>query len=185
MRILKNIMNLLINLLRWPLLYLKKNRMSLSKVYLSGGSHLRGNKIGDYCFIGINCVLNYAEIGAYTCIASGVQIGGMEHPHWELTISPKLTNDYIFGKKTIIGHDVWIGANVIIKQGVKIGNGAVIGAGSFVNKDIPAYAIYFGTPAKLYKYRECKNNEEELDNSFYWNYPPSKAKQILSQIGKQ
>lgn len=182
MQSIKFLLNLFSNLLRWPVLFLKKNKFSLSKVYLSAGGHYRGNNIGNYTFIGPNCVLNNTEVGAYTCIAAGVQIGGMEHPYWEKSISPKLSNEYVFGKKTIIGHDVWIGAGVIIKQGVTIGNGAVIGAHSFVNKDVPSYAIYFGVPAKLFKYRDCKKIETELDNSNYWRFAPKQAKQVISQI---
>lgn len=52
-----------------------------------------------------------------------------------------------------IGSDVWIGANCTILGGVSIGNGAVIGAGSVVNKDIPAYSIAVGNPARVIRYR--------------------------------
>ena len=48
-----------------------------------------------------------------------------------------------------IGNDVWIGSNVTILKGVHIGDGAVIGANSLVNTDVPANAIYAGTPAKM------------------------------------
>lgn len=53
-----------------------------------------------------------------------------------------------------IGSDVWIGANSVILPGVKIGDGAVIGAGSVVTKDVPAYAIATGVPARVVKFRE-------------------------------
>jgi len=53
-----------------------------------------------------------------------------------------------------IGSDVWIGANCTILGGVQIGDGAVVGAGSIVNKDIPAYAIAVGNPARVIKYRK-------------------------------
>lgn len=185
MKTLRFIRNLFLNLLRFPSLSLKKNKLSLSKVYLSSGTRLRGCDIGNYTFVGPNCLINFAEVGPYSCIAAGVQIGGMEHPYWDKTISPKLTDEYIMRKKTVIGHDVWIGANVIIKQGVNIGNGAVIGAHSFVNKDVPSYAIYFGTPANLFKYRDCKKFESDLNQSEYWLYKPQKAKIMLSQIGKK
>ncbi len=49
---------------------------------------------------------------------------------------------------------VWIGANATILQGVTIGEGAIIAAGSVVNKDVPAYQIYGGVPAKFIKERE-------------------------------
>lgn len=53
-----------------------------------------------------------------------------------------------------IGDDVWIGCSVQVLAGVTIGNGAVIAAGSLVNKDVPAYAVVAGVPAKIIKYRD-------------------------------
>lgn len=43
----------------------------------------------------------------------------------------------------------WIGPNVIILHDVTIGEGAVIGAGAVVTKDIPAYCLAAGVPAKV------------------------------------
>ena len=53
-----------------------------------------------------------------------------------------------------IGANTWIGPGVIILDGVNIGEGAVIGAASMVNKDLPAFAIAVGIPAKVLKIRE-------------------------------
>lgn len=53
-----------------------------------------------------------------------------------------------FSKPIVIGNDVWIGINCVILPGVNIGNGVVIGANSVVTKDIPAYTIVGGVPAK-------------------------------------
>ena len=52
-----------------------------------------------------------------------------------------------------IEKDVWIGANCIITAGVKIEEGAVVAAGSVVTKNIPAWSIYGGVPAKLIRMR--------------------------------
>ncbi len=49
----------------------------------------------------------------------------------------------------IIGSDVWIGNNVTVLPDCIIGDGAVIGAGSVVTKDVPAYAVVAGNPAKF------------------------------------
>lgn len=48
----------------------------------------------------------------------------------------------------IIGNDIWIASNVTILKGVTIGDGAVIAANSVLNKDVPAYEIWGGSPAK-------------------------------------
>ncbi|TLU53180.1 MAG: acyltransferase, partial [Chlorobium sp.] len=59
----------------------------------------------------------------------------------------------------IIGDDCWIGANAVILGGVTIGNGAVIGAGAVVTKDVPAFGIALGIPAKVVKFRGIKEGE--------------------------
>ena len=53
-----------------------------------------------------------------------------------------------------IGNNVFIGMNTIISKPVSIGDGAIVGSGSVVTKDIPAYEIWAGNPAKFIKKRE-------------------------------
>jgi acetyltransferase-like isoleucine patch superfamily enzyme len=47
-----------------------------------------------------------------------------------------------------IGSDVWIGAGAIILKGVTVGDGAIIGAGAVVSRDVLAYSICAGVPAR-------------------------------------
>jgi len=47
-----------------------------------------------------------------------------------------------------IGHDVWIGHGAIVLPGRSIGTGAVIAGGAIVTKDVPAYTIVGGNPAR-------------------------------------
>jgi len=58
---------------------------------------------------------------------------------------------HVHTKPIIIKSKVWIGFNVIILKGVTIGEGAVIGAGSVVTRDIPAWTVAAGNPAKVIK----------------------------------
>lgn len=47
--------------------------------------------------------------------------------------------------------DAWIGMNVIILKGVTVGEGAIVGAGSVVTKDVPAWTVVAGNPARVLK----------------------------------
>ena len=48
-----------------------------------------------------------------------------------------------------IGRGAWLGARVIVLKGVNIGEGAVIGAGSVVTRDVPAWSVVGGNPARV------------------------------------
>jgi galactoside O-acetyltransferase len=49
----------------------------------------------------------------------------------------------------VIHNKAWIGARAIILKGVTVGEGAVVGAGSLVTKDVPAWTVVAGNPAKV------------------------------------
>lgn len=51
----------------------------------------------------------------------------------------------------VIGDNVWIGDKVTVLPGVTIGDGAVIAANAVVTKDVPAYSVVAGNPAKIIK----------------------------------
>jgi acetyltransferase-like isoleucine patch superfamily enzyme len=52
-----------------------------------------------------------------------------------------------------IEDDVWLGAGAIVTGGVTIGRGSVVAAGSVVTKDVAAYSVVAGVPAKLVRSR--------------------------------
>ncbi len=51
--------------------------------------------------------------------------------------------------KIYIHNKAWIGVNAMILKNVSIGEGAIVGAGSVVTKDVPAWTIVAGNPAKI------------------------------------
>ncbi|MDZ4662425.1 MAG: acyltransferase [Pseudomonadota bacterium] len=62
--------------------------------------------------------------------------------------------------KTLVKNGASIGANATLLPGITIGEFAMIGAGSVVTKDVPAYAVVCGNPAKLIRYSQCPSNSQ-------------------------
>ena len=77
-------------------------------------------------------------------------------------------DDTYISKDVRIEDNVWLGSRVIVLGGVTIGEGAIIQAGSVVVKDIPAYGIAGGHPAKVFKYRDIEHyNQLKKQGSFF------------------
>ena len=106
------------------------------------------------------------EIGDDVLISWGTTI--VDHNSHSISFSHREKDavDWMAGKKdwthvkiapVKISNKVWIGFNSIILKGVTIGEGAVIGAGSVVTKDVPAWTIVAGNPARVI--REIPENE--------------------------
>ena len=63
------------------------------------------------------------------------------------------------GAPITIGEDCWFGGSVIVLPGVTIGRGVTIGAGSVVTKDVPAFHVVAGNPARII--RKIEPNEPD------------------------
>ena len=89
-------------------------------------------------------------IGEKTLLASDILITSENHGNNPESQLPYGKQDLIC-KDVIIGNGCWIGEKTVILPGVTIGDKSIIGASSVVTKDIPAYCIAAGNPAKVIK----------------------------------
>ena len=111
--------------------------------------------IGAHVTIGSNSFLSAdkkgVSIGDHTMFGPNVTVVGNNCRFDRLDIPMCQQEKTSAG--IIIGNDVWLGSGAIILDGVKIGDGVIVGAGSVVTKDIGAYQVVAGVPAKVIKDR--------------------------------
>ncbi|NIR49304.1 acyltransferase [candidate division KSB1 bacterium] len=111
-------------------------------------------RIGDNSGIGENCRIgSNTKIGQNVMMAPDVIVCTQNHKYTSETYDG-------FDKQSVVIEDnVWIGYRVIILPGVHVGRNAIIGAGAVVTKDVPAYAVVGGVPAKILKMRRSVPNK--------------------------
>jgi len=118
-------------------------------------------KIGEGTWINNNVSIIAEKagvvIGSRCLIGTNVEIIDSDfHP---LDVNDRKNRKTHQSRKVEIGNDVFIGSHAKILKGVKIGDAAVIANSAVVTKDVCAYTIVAGNPAKLIKHI----NEGNLD----------------------
>ena len=92
-------------------------------------------------------------IGDGTRIAANATLYAFDHG---LDPGRSIKEQPVTSRGITIGVDVWIGANAGITDGVVIGDHAVVGMGAVVTRDVPAWAIVGGVPARIIGDRRAK-----------------------------
>ncbi|TSJ44621.1 CatB-related O-acetyltransferase [Mucilaginibacter corticis] len=173
--------------------FLSENCTIHSKVVVANSS------IGYGTYIGQKSKLANTHVGAYCSIANNVEVLPYTHPSSTFVsthpaffsvlkqagftyTTQQLFNEELFfdREKKIhlkIGNDVWIGTNVLIMGGIEIGDGAIIAAGSVVTKNVKAFDIVGGVPAKVINSRFNAEQIELLNKIQWWNRSPEWIKQ--------
>lgn len=103
-------------------------------------------------FVQISCA-DRISIGNRVLMGQSVFISDNGHgdTNEESLRMPPMDRPLFVKGPVIIEDDVWIGRGATILSGVRIGKGAVIAAGAVVNKDVPAYSVAAGVPARIIK----------------------------------
>lgn len=112
--------------------------------------------LGNNCSIGDNghiTAINRIHFGDNVLLGPKVLITDNSHGQFkieELDIAPNKRSLFSSGP-VIIEDNVWIGEKASIMPNVRIGKGAIIAANAVVTKDVPAYSVVAGVPAKVVK----------------------------------
>ncbi|KAJ1915532.1 hypothetical protein H4219_004270 [Mycoemilia scoparia] len=115
-------------------------------------------------YMNFNCVIldcSRVDIGENVMCGPSVHIYTATHP-----LDPKLREqDVEYAKPVKIGNNVWIGGGAIICPGVTVGDGSTIAAGAVVVKDVPAYTVVGGNPARVIKELDRESSDNSANGS--------------------
>ena len=143
-------------------IHLGVNNAFGDNLYLTAWSKFSTNETPALISIGDNCdfgafnhitATNQIVIGDNCLTGKWVTISDNNHGTTSLNDLqlPPLKRKVISKGPVIIGKNVWIGDKATVLGGVIIGDGAVVAANSIVTKDVPAYSVVAGNPAKVIK----------------------------------
>lgn len=158
---------------------------------------LREVIVGDYSYFERHAEAIYTTIGKFCSIAANSRINALEHPLERLT-THKVSyrpNEYFRylgvdqefrerrrAKRVSIGHDVWVGHGAVILPGVTVGNGAVIGANAVVKRDVGAYEIVAGVPAKRVRLRFDPGIAARIERLAWWDWPAERLFEAIPDM---
>jgi acetyltransferase-like isoleucine patch superfamily enzyme len=148
--------------IRWPvhgnvLEALREGRLELGRgallepgVWITAPGQARV-RIGEGTFLNLGVMVaaeELVEIGDHCMLANGCFVTDSSH-RYDDPEQPVPWQGFTTKGPTKIGDNCWLGANVVVTSGVSIGERCVIGANSVVTRDIPAFSVAAGSPAKV------------------------------------
>lgn len=127
--------------------------------YIAAHAHVSGEvSIGDDCSVNVGAaVRGKVSMGRAVRIGSYSALLGFNHGFESTEV--EIFEQPLTSRGIVVGDDVWLGSQAIVLDGVTIGSHAIIGAGSIVTRDVPAWAVVAGNPARVIRDRRGSDSD--------------------------
>jgi phosphonate metabolism protein (transferase hexapeptide repeat family) len=151
---------------------------------------------GDFSYVVNDSDIIYTDVGKFCSIAAHTRINPGNHPVERVAMNHFTYRSSAYGLgeddpgffdwrrsfRCSLGHDVWIGHGAIVLPGVRMGNGAVAGAGSIVTKDVPAWSIVVGNPARVLRARFNDRVIDALERIAWWDWDRDRLRAAMGDF---
>lgn len=137
------------NMMDWAILEPFAPRKFRSKLMRKMGCH-----VGKGCFIGDHVRIDQGHADMITLednvsIASGSRLLCHQRDFSDYCVGDDYMQLGYIVKPIVLKRGCLIGMESFVMPGVTVGEGAIVGAGSMVTKDVPAWTVAVGRPAKV------------------------------------
>jgi len=124
-------------------------------------------EIGPNCNLGVQTLIHSdfkVQLGRAVLLAARCYLMGVADYLHQRTDIPVVQQGKGEKGPVILEDHVWLGAGVFIRHGVRVGNNAIVAVSSVVTKDVPAFAIVAGTPARVVRMRKARKDRVASDS---------------------
>ncbi len=138
-------------------------------------------RIGENTLIGRRATISahgYVEIGNHGLWAPNVYVSEANHVFADIT--RPITEQGTTGGRLIVEENCWLGINSVVCGDINVGRGSVVGANSVVLKDVPAFSVVAGNPARIIK---MYNPQSGLWEKVFGNEDVCRIEEIRCRFG--
>ena len=139
---------------------------------------------GDFSYVVNDSDIIYTDLGRFCSIAAHTRINPGNHPVDRAAMNHFTYRSSAYGlgdddpaffdwrrsRRCRFGHDVWIGHGAVVLPGISMGNGSVAGAGAIVTRDVPAWTIVVGNPARILRPRFPPRVSDAMERIAWWDW---------------
>lgn len=143
-----------------------QGRIDVGAYTVLNGAYLVCNgriRVGDHCLLAWGSVLTDtwpADAGALpVTLRREVMRAAAHEPTRSLPV-------FTEPRPVVLEDNVWVGFDAVVLPGVRLGRGSVVGCKTVVGTDVPPYGVVVGSPARVVRYLDADDTEEERARAF-------------------